>query len=283
MTEFFQKLSDISMLTFVVSSMISLGMSQKLEDVFAPLKKLKPLLLAIGLNFVLAPLLGIALSLLIPLQPAHAIGLLLLCSAAGAPFLPKLAEIAGGNLAYSVSLMILLMVVSLVFMPLALPFMVPGVNADPISIAKPLMILMLIPLATGFFLARTNKKWEPGLLKFITALSNISFVLLLLLIISLNLKTMAEAFGSFAIGTYALYVVLLVAIGYWLPGVDKSTRSVFALAAGNRNIAAALVTASAGFDDPEITVMLLVGAIVGLVVLLLLAKYMKRNAESSQA
>jgi predicted Na+-dependent transporter len=63
---------------------------------------------------------------LLPLQPAHAIGLLLLGGAAGAPFLPKLAEISGGSLAYSVALMVLLTVGSIVFMPLALPFIVPG-------------------------------------------------------------------------------------------------------------------------------------------------------------
>jgi BASS family bile acid:Na+ symporter len=40
------------------------------------------------------------------------VGLLLLGTAAGAPFLPKLAQIAKGNLAFAVGLMVLLMVVT---------------------------------------------------------------------------------------------------------------------------------------------------------------------------
>jgi BASS family bile acid:Na+ symporter len=283
MTGYLQKLADFSVLAFVVSSMLAMGMSQRLEDVIAPLKKPGPVVRALLVNFVLAPLLSVALSRLIPLQPAHAVGLLLLGGAAGAPFLPKLAEFSGGSLAYSVALMMLLMVGTIVFMPLALPFIVPGVKADPLDIAKPLLILMLLPLGFGFALARRNRRWLAGLLAFVKKVSNLAFVLLLVLMVGLNLKTMAATLGSFAIGTYALFVVMLVATGYLLSGPDKSTRDVFALGAGNRNISAALVVATAGFDDPAITVMLLIAAVVGLVVLLLLAKAMRRRARGAPA
>ena len=50
-----------------------------------------------------------------------AVGLLLLGCAAGAPFLPKLAELAKGNLAFSVGAMVLLMVVTVGYLPLVCP------------------------------------------------------------------------------------------------------------------------------------------------------------------
>jgi BASS family bile acid:Na+ symporter len=59
--------------------------------------------------------------MLLALSPAHAAGLLLLGGAAGAPFLPKLAELARGDLAFSVALMFLLTAGTVFFLPLLNP------------------------------------------------------------------------------------------------------------------------------------------------------------------
>ena len=66
------------------------------------------------------------------------VGLLLLGTAAGAPFLPKLAQIAKGNLAFGVGLMVLLMVVTVGYLPLVLPVLLPGVSVNPAEIARSL-------------------------------------------------------------------------------------------------------------------------------------------------
>jgi BASS family bile acid:Na+ symporter len=50
-------------------------------------------------NFVLMPLAALALAKVLWLDEPFGVGLLLLGCAAGAPFLPKLAELAKGNLA----------------------------------------------------------------------------------------------------------------------------------------------------------------------------------------
>src|ERR1044072_2753088 len=145
MIDALQRLADLSVFVFVVSSMLAMGMSQRLAEVVAPLRRPLTIVLALLVNFVLSPLLALALIRVIPLQPAHATGFLLLRVAAGAPFLPKLAEICGGNLAYSVALMMLLIAGSTLLMPSVLPLIVPGLQADPWAIARPLLIFMLIP------------------------------------------------------------------------------------------------------------------------------------------
>jgi BASS family bile acid:Na+ symporter len=91
MIEILQKVGDVAVLAYVLSSMLVMGMSQRLSDVVAPLMSPRVLGVALAVNFVAAPLLAFFLSRLIPLQPAHAVGLLLLGGAAGAPFIPKLA------------------------------------------------------------------------------------------------------------------------------------------------------------------------------------------------
>jgi predicted Na+-dependent transporter len=51
-------------------------------------------IMALAANFVIVPVVAFALSRIIPLEQSVQIGLLLLGTAAGAPFLPKLAQIA---------------------------------------------------------------------------------------------------------------------------------------------------------------------------------------------
>ena len=276
-----QKLADLSALAFVISSMLAMGMSQTLADVIAPLRRPAAVLLALCVNFGIAPLLAVILCRFVPLEPAHQIGLLLLGGAAGAPFLPKLAEISGGSPAYSVALMMLLVVGTILFMPLAMPLIVPGLTADPWSIAKPLLLAMLLPLVLGFLLARASGVWEDSLLVLARRLSNLTFVLLVVLMIGVNLRTLVSTFGSFAIGTYTLFVLAMAAVGYLIGAADKATQAVFALGAGNRNIAAALVVAQASFSDPAVTVMLLVASVVGLIILLGIARLARQMATKS--
>ena len=276
MTGSLQRLADLSVLVFVVSSMLAMGMSQRFASVIAPLRRPLPVVLALVVNFALSPLLALALTRIIPLQPAHAAGLLLLSAAAGAPFLPKLAEFCGGNLPYSLSLMLLLMGGSTIFMPLALPLLVPEMNADPWAIARPLLLFMLIPLGIGFALVLAGASWMNRLLTFVRALSNLSLVLLVVLFIGLNLKTLLGTFGSFAIATYTVYLLAIMTAAYLLGAADAPTRNVFALGAGCRNLAAALVIARANSDDPAVTVMLIVAFAVSLVVLLGFARAVRR-------
>ena len=256
-----------------------MGMSQRLADVIAPLRRPLPVLLALFVNFALSPLLALALSGIIPLQPAHAVGLLLLGAAAGGPFLPRLAEISGGNLPYSVALMLLLMGGSAIFMPLALPLLVPGMDADPWAIARPLLLFMLIPLGIGFALALAGASWMKRLLTFVRALSNLSLVLLVVLVVGLNLNTFLGTLGSFAIAAYTLYLLALMGAAYLLGAVEKPTRSAFALGAGCRNIPAALVVTRASFDDPASSVMMIVAFFVSLIVLVGFARAMRPTAQ----
>jgi predicted Na+-dependent transporter len=75
----------------------------------------------------------------------------------------KLAQIAKGNLAFSVDLMGLLMVFTVVNMPVVLPRLLQGVSVDHWSIARPLNLLMLIPLATGHFIKARSAEMLGGL------------------------------------------------------------------------------------------------------------------------
>ena len=125
--------AKVAVLTFVVSSMLAMGVGLTVGQIIAPLRNRRLVLLALLANFVLMPLGALALATMLRLDQPLGVGLLLLGTAAGAPFLPKLAEIAKGNLAFAVGMMVLLMVVTVGYLPIVLPLLLPGGPPTPLA------------------------------------------------------------------------------------------------------------------------------------------------------
>src|SRR6516162_5348332 len=121
--ELLSKAATIALLSFVVSSMLAMGTGLTVAQIIEPLRSARLVVLALLANFVLMPLVAFALAKVLWLDEPFAVGLLLLGCAAGAPFLPKLAELAKGNLAFAVGAMVLLMVVTVGYLPIVLPLL----------------------------------------------------------------------------------------------------------------------------------------------------------------
>jgi BASS family bile acid:Na+ symporter len=266
------KAATVAMLSFVVSSMLAMGAGLTVSQISEPLRNARLVILALLANFVLMPLSAVVLTKVLWLDEPFGIGLLLLGSAAGAPFLPKLAELAKGNLAFAVGAMVLLMVVTVGYLPIVLPLMLPGVTVDAWKIARSLVLLMLLPLATGLALKARYEDLARRVKPVLDWISNVSLVLLVLLITAANIDKVLQVFGTRGILAGLLFIALGFGTGWLLGGPDADTRRVMALGTGQRNIAAALVVASQSFSDPKVVVMVIVVAIVGLIILMPLSR-----------
>ncbi len=281
--EFFEVVAKLAVLVFVVTCMVTAGLGLGVRDVAAPLRRARLVTLAVVANFLIAPAVAYTLTELVPLDRPYAIGLLLLGGAAGAPFLPKLAELARGDLAFSVGLMLLLTVGSVGFMPVVLPVLIPGLSADPWPILRPLLLTMLLPLAAGMAVRVRSERWSSRLRPAFGVLSNVSMVLAVVLLVGLNFGAMIGTFGSGAVAVAVLFVALSLVVGYALGGPSPGTRSVLGLGTGQRNVAAALVIATQNFTDPGVVVMILVSTLAGLVFLLIAARRFARRASPAPA
>jgi len=270
--ELLSKAATVAMLSFVVTSMLAMGAGLTVSQISAPLRNARLVVLALLANFVLMPLAALALAKVLWLDEPFGIGLLLLGCAAGAPFLPKLAELAKGNLAFAVGAMVLLMVVTVGYLPIVLPLLLPGVTVDPWNIARSLALLMLLPLAAGLALKARYEDLARRVKPVLDLISNISLILLVFLITAANNDKVLQVFGTRGILAGLLFIALGFGIGWLLGGPDGDTRRVLALGTGQRNIAAALVVASQSFSDPKVIVMVIVVAIVGLVILMPLSR-----------
>jgi bile acid:Na+ symporter, BASS family len=266
------KAATVAMLSFVVSSMLAMGTGLTVAKITEPLRNARLLVLALLANFVLMPLGAFALGKVLWLEEPFGIGLLVLGCAAGAPFLPKLAELAKGNLAFAVGAMVLLMVVTVGYLPVVLPLLLEGVSVDPWKIARSLILLMLLPLAVGLALKAYYEAMAARVKPALDWISNVSLILLVLLISAANIDKVLDVFGTRGILAGLLFIAFGFAIGWLLGGPGNDTRRVLALGTAQRNIAAALVVGSQSFSDPKVVVMVIVVAIVGLIILMPLSR-----------
>ena len=282
--ELSQSAISVAMLCFVISSMLAMGLGLTIHEIIAPLRNIRLIVLSLVANFVLMPVVAIALARVLRLDEAFGVGLLLLGTAAGAPFLPKLAQIAKGNLAFAVGLMVLLMVITVGYLPVALPLLLPGVSVNPMQIARSLFLLMLLPLA-GALAVKAKFPDAAGRAKpVLDRLSNLSLILLIALLTAVNLKSVLAVFGTGGILAGLLFLAVGYGIGWVLGGPTADTRRVLGLGTAQRNIAAALVVSRQSFDDPNVVVMVVVVAIVGLLILMPLSRWLaKKGVQPSKS
>jgi len=169
--------SQALVLVFVLSTLFSVGLLVSVRQVLVALQQRRWLAIALCANFVVLP--GTALALAWWLQVAAPLqaALLLVATAPGSPVLLRLNEFARGDQAKAVGLLVLLTSLTMVYQPLVLPLLLPGVSVSPIPIARTLMLTVLLPLVLGLLL---KARWPAlaGRLRPILAwLGNISAVL----------------------------------------------------------------------------------------------------------
>jgi BASS family bile acid:Na+ symporter len=257
------KVATTALLGFVVSSMMAMGVGFTVRQIIDALRDVRLVLLALLGNFVAMPLGALALDKILRLDEPLGVGLLLLGAAAGAPFLPKLTELAKGDLPFAVGIMVLLAIGTVGYLPL-----LPGVTVNSGKIAGWLFLLTLLPLAAGLALRARYAEVAARVKPLLDWVSNAILVPMVLLLAVANIDKILHIFGTRGILAGFLLIALGFGIGWMLGGPGSDRRRALALGTGQRNVAAALVVASESFSDPSVVIMVIVVTIVGLLTLL---------------
>ncbi|MBF5042881.1 transporter [Aggregicoccus sp. 17bor-14] len=283
MSAFLQSLLGIVIPLFAVSSMASVGLAHPLREVTRPLRRPVKVAMALLANFVVVPLLGLLLLRVFDLALPQKVGLFLVASAAGAPFLLALVRTARADGALAGGLLMLLLPSTLVFLPLVLPLALPEAHEHVGAVARSLALTLLLPLALGIV-----ARWRFGqrverLLPVLQKVSTLSLLLLLPASLLANLRAIASLRGTGAIPAAALLVAGALLTGYLAGVPTREWRVVLGLGTGQRNVAAAMTVATSGFDTEEPLVMVVVTSLVGFALLFPAAWALRRLLERHRA
>jgi len=260
--------------------MASLGLTLHLREIVGPWRRGRLVVSFLVTNLVLVPAIAVVITRLLSLDEAFETGILLLGIAAGAPFVPKLIEIAKSDVALSVSLMLLQILGTILVLPWLLPLLIPGVKADAFQIATPLVLEMLVPLVLGLLLRHFAAHWSKRLSPILMLISQLSAIIVLFALFLANLKGMLSMLGSGAMLAALFFVVAAMGMGYLCGLVNRDSSVVQCISTGQRNIPAALVVASSNPMPGDVVGMLMLTTFVGLIPIVSFAFYSARRGKT---
>jgi BASS family bile acid:Na+ symporter len=168
-------------------------------------------------------------------------------------------------------------------MPVVLPLLLGDVEINPLDIAKSLIVLMLLPLAVGLFVKARYESVAESLGPYMSQTSTVAIVLLMVTALVLNYSYMIDLIGTGGILAAVIFIVVALIVGYFAGGSDPGTRSVLGLGTAQRNLSAALVVAAQNFAaEPDVLVMIMVVAIIGLALLMVVAGELGRRGQAEE-
>jgi bile acid:Na+ symporter, BASS family len=274
----------ITLVLFMAGNLLDMGLKLRLQEALGGLRNVRFVVWSLLWGFVLCPALAYALTKVIPLEQPYAIGLILLGMAPCAPFLPTMAEKARGDLAYAAAFMLLASLVTVVYMPLAVPVMVNGLTTDAWTIAKPLVFFLMVPLTIGLTIRRVSASTAAKLEPIVKKITGVDTLLMLVICIVVYAKGFVGAVGTYAIGALILFFILATAASYGLSfGLPQNQKSVLALGMTTRNLGAAFAPLFAIANvDQRALVMVALGVPLQTIAALLAARWFGRLAAKGE-
>jgi bile acid:Na+ symporter, BASS family len=269
---------QVLVVVFTAGSLLGVGLTVTPRALLVPLRHAQFIVLTFIVGWVVCPVIARLLLRMIPLDRPYAAGLLLLALAPAAPFAPAMMDRARADPAYVAGFMVLTAVGTVLIMPLAVPFLIEGVHADPLALARPLILFVLLPMLAGLAARHVSPDFAERARHRVASITAVTGMAVLVIVVFLHGRAVLNAVGSFAIATQTAFVavvtVITQALGFGLRGEQ---RSVLTLGMCTRNLGAALAPLAAVERDPRAIVMIAVAAPVTLIAAALVARWLGRD------
>jgi BASS family bile acid:Na+ symporter len=278
-----QQFANLSVVIYIVTTMLSMGLSFFPKQFLEPLKDKGLILKSLAANFILLPIITYIILQVIPLEQGLAIGLILMAAGAGSPFMLKLVQFMKADIVFAVGLMLILSIVTLIYMPLVLSILLPGVSVNPLSIAVSLLILIFLPLIGGTAVKSRYNDIAKTIQPTFNQISNIFIVVVVILYLGLNYQDFLAVFGTGALIASLAFVLAAFLIGYLLGGPSQSTKSVLGLGTAIRNSSAAFVVALANFSSEyDVMAMIIVVYMLSIIIMMLISGEISKRTKVSE-
>lgn len=245
----------------MAGNLLEMGLRLDPKDALVGMRSLRFVAHTLVWGFVIGPALAYAITLVVPLEYPYATGLILLGMTPCAPFLPMMVNRAKGDLGFTAALMILASAATVVFMPLAVPLMIKGLNVSAWTIARPLLTIILLPLAVGMAILRASTSVASRIQPFVKRTTSVSAIAVVVLCAIVHGKALIGVPGSFALASQVIFFLIMTTCTYWLGfGLRHEQKIVLSTGMATRNLGAALAPLMSIPDiDQRAIVMIVLG------------------------
>src|SRR5215212_8905075 len=269
----------------IISTVLALGMSYRVAELVAPLRRVWLVGLMILVNSVLVPAAAWGIAKALPIDDAAVTGMTLAVLGAASAAGLKATQLARrADLALAVSLVVVLQLANLVAVPLWAGQVVSGASISASSILGNLLLLVLIPLAIGLLVraryAAHAAKWQVELAR----VSNLALALALVAGISVNWQAIVSLFGSWVLLASALTAIVSVVLGGLVGDAGAETGAARGRVSGLRFGARGVVIIGAQLDgDADYLGPAIVFSLVDLILVLVLSVEIGRRNGSPRS
>jgi BASS family bile acid:Na+ symporter len=280
--EYAQAVFGPLVLVFTVSNLASMGLQVDIPRVLKTARNPRFLVLVLVWGWAVGPALGYLITRILPLAEPYAAVVLLTSLAPCAPFLPPLVGKARGDMDFAGAFIPAAAVGTVAFMPLIAPRLIQGLTLSVLSLAKPLVLTVLIPLLIGAAIRTYATRVAAKLFRPVKALAGLSTALTVLFCLLLYARRMLDTAGSFALASMTLFMLVMGLITYRFGfGLEQSQRSVMSMGMGTRNIAAVFAGVFAiPNGDPRMVAMVIMWTLWSFVLAQIAAPVLGRLAET---
>ena len=242
----------------VVMFGVALGVT--LNDFKQLIRQPKLVLLGIGLQFILLPLVTYLFVLVIKPQASIALGMMMVAACPGGNISNFMTHLAKGNTALSVSLTAFATFIAMLMTPLNFQFygnlyeptalLLESVELNFVDLVKLVLLILGVPLTLGMTLRSKNEKLAKKLSKILKPFSIIVFVAIVIIAFSKNLDIFYDYIHRVLLigishNMLALTLGFLVAKGF---GVSFKNQKTLAIETGIQNSGLGLLLIFTFFD-----------------------------------
>lgn len=232
----------------VVLTALAIGLVTSVELLRNALRR-RTFLAVVMINIVVVPFVGYLLAQSFPLETSLEIAVVLTAICAGGPLGLKVSQLAKGDMSWTLSLVVVLLLLNIVTLPLWTSVLLEEpLSLTPADLMASLVIAIALPVLIGAWLKRRNPEASQRRYQLATKASNALLVVVVAVAVAANLQELVDAVASSMLLASSVVIVFAGLMG-WMIGGDLSRRRPNALITLNRASSVALLVASRGFPD----------------------------------
>lgn len=227
--------------------MLCMGATLSVADFLKTIRKPRAVLIGVGLQFLVMPLLACLIGSLLMLPREQYIGLVMVGTVAGGTASNVIAYLARGDVALSITMTACSTVAGIFLTPLASSFYLGAtVDVPAFEMFKSILYMVALPVSLGLLINRLCRNHKALLHRVCPVISVVGIVFVISIIVSLNVDPLRTS-GGLVFVAIILHNALGMASGFGLARClkcDRQSAITIAIEVGMQNsgLAAALST-----------------------------------------